>query len=222
MTACYEYIDHGILAREVLARTGDADAVEALTDLLAGLMGRSFGLPQQSESSDVLADAYLSIVERRLLRQGLTVWRYNDDFRIAVDSWSAALNAVDALERACREVGLALNDLKTVIRKGGTYKAVSSRREEMLREISEEVEVDLTEVVITPYDLIIIEPAEDDVADGAARNVVAEWLGLQEKMLSPSPEQTLTQKEQERDWRSPICCVGRCLCCEGRKPMNNC
>lgn len=197
-TACYEYIDHGILAREVLARTGDADAVEALTDLLAGLMGRSFGLPQQSESSDVLADAYLSIVERRLLRQGLTVWRYNDDFRIAVDSWSAALNAVDALERACREVGLALNDLKTVIRKGGTYKAVSSRREEMLREISEEVEVDLTEVVITPYDLIIIEPAEDDVADRAARNVVAEWLGLQEKMLSPSPEQTLTQKEQEK------------------------
>ena len=50
------------------------------------------------------------------LRQGLTVWRYNDDFRVAVDGWSDALNAVDALERECRSMGLALNDLKTVIR----------------------------------------------------------------------------------------------------------
>ena len=29
VTACYEYIDHGLLAREVLARTGDSDGVEA-------------------------------------------------------------------------------------------------------------------------------------------------------------------------------------------------
>lgn len=198
VTACYDYIDHGILAREVLARTGDAEAVEALTNLLAGLMGRSFGLPQQSESSDVLADAYLSIVERRLLRQGLRVWRYNDDFRIAVDSWSAALNAVDSLERACRDVGLALNDLKTVIRKGGTYKTTLSRRDEMLKELSEEVEVDLTEVVLTPYDIFVIEPAQHDIAAGAARKVVAEWLKLQEKMLSTDSESTLTQKEQDK------------------------
>ena len=93
VTACYEYVDHGLLGREVLARTGDSDGVEALTDLLAGLMGRSYGLPQQSGTSDVLAEAYLSVVERRLLRQGLTVWRYNDDFRVAVDGWSDVLNA---------------------------------------------------------------------------------------------------------------------------------
>lgn len=127
VTACYEYIDHGLLAREVLARTGDSDGVEALTSLLAGLMGRSYGLPQQSGSSDVLAEVYLSVVERRLLRQGLAVWRYNDDSRIAVDSWSEALNAVDALERECRAIGLALNDLKTVIRKVTTLSAACRR-----------------------------------------------------------------------------------------------
>lgn len=198
VTACYEYIDHGVLAREVLARTGDADAVEALTDLLGGLMGRSYGLPQQSEPSDVLADAYLSIVERRLLRQGLRLWRYNDDFRIAVDSWSAALNAVDALERACRDVGLALNDLKTVIRKGETYETTLSRRDEILKEISEEVEVDLTEVVLTPYDIILVEPAQQDVREGAARKVVSEWVELQERLLSPDPESTPTQKEHDK------------------------
>ena len=60
-------------------------------------------------------------MERRLLRHGLTMWRYNDDFRISVDTWSDALNAVDTLERECREVGLVLNDSKTFISKHATY-----------------------------------------------------------------------------------------------------
>jgi RNA-directed DNA polymerase len=198
VTACYEYIDHGLLAREVLARTGDSDGVEALTSLLAGLTGRSFGLPQQSGSSDVLAEAYLSVVERRLLRLGLAVWRYNDDFRIAVDSWSDALNAVDALDRECRAIGLALNDLKTVIRKGATYEKTLGRRVKVLKEISDEIEVDLTDVIQGAYDEIVVEPAKNEVIVAAAKKVVAEWLVLQEKMLAPDPKSTLTQKEQDK------------------------
>lgn len=198
VTACYEYIDHGLLAREILARTGDTDGVEALTSLLAGLMGRSFGLPQQSGSSDVLADAYLAVVERRLLRQGLLVWRYNDDFRIAVDSWSGALNAVDALERECRASGLALNDLKTVVRKGASYKKSIGRRREVLNEITDDVEIDLTEVFQTPYDDVVIRPDRVEVLAEGAQRVVAEWLTLQEKMLRPDPQSTLTQREQDK------------------------
>ena len=198
VTACYEYVDHGLLAREILARTGDSDGVEALTSLLAGLMGRSYGLPQQSGSSDVLAETYLSVVERRLLRQGLAVWRYNDDFRVAVDSWSDALNAVDALERECRAIGLALNDLKTVIRKGATYENALGRRIKVLEEISFEVEVDLTAVMQGPYDDIVVEPEKSAVAVAASKKVVAEWLVLQEKMLVPDPESTLTPEEQEK------------------------
>lgn len=198
VTACYEYVDHGLLAREILARTGDSDGVEALTSLLAGLMGRSYGLPQQSGSSDVLAEAYLSVVERRLLRQGLSIWRYNDDFRIAVDSWSHALNAVDALERECRAIGLALNDLKTVIRKGATYKTALGRRAEELKEISEEVEFDLTDVLQGLYDEIILEPEKSEVLVAAAHRVIAEWLILQEKMLDPDPESTLTPEEEDK------------------------
>ena len=170
-----------------------------MTSLLAGLMGRSYGLPQQSGSSDVLAEAYLSVVEPRLLRRGLAVWRYNDDFRIAVDSWSEALNAVDALERECRAIGLALNDLKTVIRKVATYQEGLRRRAEVLEEISEEAEVDLTDVVQGPYDDdIVIEPEKNEVIVGAAQIVVAEWMVLQEKMLDPDPESALTQDEQEK------------------------
>lgn len=199
VAACYEYIDHGLLAREVLARTGDSAGVEALMSLLAGLTGRSYGLPQQSGSSDVLAEAYLSVVERRLLRQGLAVWRYSDDFRIAVDSWSEALNAVDALERECRSIGLVLNDLKTIIRKVATYQEGLSRRAQVLEDISDEVQVDLTDVVQDLYDDdIVIEPEKSEVIVGAAQQVVAEWTGLHERMLNPDPKSALTQEEQDK------------------------
>ncbi len=178
VTAYYQYVDHGLLARELLARTGDSDGVDALTGLLAGLIGRSYGLPQQSGSSDVLAEAYLSVVERRLLRQGLAVWRYNDDFRIAADSWSDALNAVDALERECRGVGLVLNDSKTIIRLRDTYEAALGVREKVLKEISEQVKKDLTDLSLSydGDDVIETPPEQGDV--GAARQVLADWHGL--------------------------------------------
>lgn len=199
VTACYEYIDHGLLGREVLARTGDSEGVEALTNLLAGLMGRSYGLPQQSGTSDALAEAYLSVVERRLLRQGLAVWRYNDDFRVAVHGWSDALNAVDALERECRSIGLALNDLKTVIRKGETYRQVLGRRAEVMREISDEVELDLSDVMVGPYnDVLVVEPEKSEVEVGAAQQIVAEWTTMQDKMLAPDPETGLTSEEKDK------------------------
>ncbi len=199
VTACYEYVDHGLLGREVLAITGDSDGVEALTNLLAGVMGRSYGLPQQSGTSDVLAEAYLSVVDRRLRRQGLQVWRYNDDFRIAVDGWSDALNAVDALERECRSIGLALNDLKTVIRKGETYKRVLGRRAEVMQEISDEVELDLSDIMKGPYDdLLVVEPDKSEVEVGAAHRIVAEWTTLQDKMLAPDQGAGLTPEEMEK------------------------
>ena len=119
----------------------------------------------------MLAEAYLSIVERQLLRLGLAVWRYNDDFRIAVDSWSDALNAVDALERECRAIGLALNDLKTVIRKGATYKKTLGRRVKVLQEISDEVELDLTDVFFGPYEEIVVEPAKNAVTLGLPKRL---------------------------------------------------
>lgn len=199
VTACYEYVDHGLLGREVLARTGDSDGVEALINLLGGLMGRSYGLPQQSGASDVLAEAYLSVVERRLLRQGLAVWRYNDDFRIPVDGWSDALNAVDALERECRSMGLALNDLKTVIRKGETYKQALGRRAETMQEISREVELDLTDIITAPYeDVVVVRPEKDEVEVAAAHQIVAQWATLQHKMLTSDHETGLTPDETDK------------------------
>ncbi len=190
VTAYYQYVDHGLLAREILARTGDSDGVEALAGLLAGLVGRSYGLPQQSGSSDVLAEAYLSIVERRLLRQGLSVWRYNDDFRIAANSWSDALNAVDSLERECREMGLALNDSKTIIRLRNTYAGGLDRREKLLDEISDEVEMNLAGLTLSYVgDVIEVAPDPGDVTPSAARQVIDDWYGLAQRENSISEDE---------------------------------
>lgn len=207
VAACYLYIDHGLLAREILARTGDSDGVDALTSLLAGITGRSYGIPQQSEPSDLIAEAYLSIVERRLLRHGLTMWRYNDDFRISVDTWSDALNAVDTLERECREVGLVLNDSKTFISKHATYEVNLDRRSDVLQEISEEVELDLTQFLISPYNVEMIEPEANDVSVGAAGKVIAEWSSLidrRDEGLSPEEHEKQAILSDLVRWALPV------------------
>src|SRR5665811_1209842 len=114
--------------RELVAQTGDGQRVDTLTTLLTAITGRRYGLPQQNHPSDVLAEAYIDVLERRLHRANARVWRYSDDFRIATDSWSDALATVDLLEREVRRIGLTLNDPKTVIRRGDTYEASLKRR----------------------------------------------------------------------------------------------
>ena len=109
----YEYIDHGILARELLARTGDNPATECLMSLLSEVQGRNRGLPQLLPASDHLSDIYIDAVEREVHRRGWPVWRYNDDFRVATRSYSDALAAIEDIAAAARAVGLTLNDQKT-------------------------------------------------------------------------------------------------------------
>ena len=117
----------------MVAQTGDGQRVDTLTTLLTAITGRRYGLPQQNHPSDVLAEAYIDVLERRLHRANARVWRYSDDFRIATDSWSDALATVDLLEREVRRIGLTLNDSKTVIRRGDTYEASLKRRNDACR-----------------------------------------------------------------------------------------
>ncbi|MEW2223582.1 RNA-directed DNA polymerase [Streptomyces sp. NPDC007044] len=114
ITAFYQYIDHDILARELLARTGKHEAIRSLMEILQECQGRKFGIPQLLDASDVLSEAYADIIERDLLRQGFPTWRFNDDFRIACESYEHALDAIEALDRSSRSVGLTLGEHKTV------------------------------------------------------------------------------------------------------------
>ena len=121
VAAFYEYVDHGLLGAELLALTGEYDAVQCLLSLLEEVQGRRHGLPQLLDPSDRLSEIYIDRVQRGVLRRGWPTWRFNDDFRIAVGSFDEALAAIEDLSAAAREAGLVLSDFKTTTPKFSTY-----------------------------------------------------------------------------------------------------
>lgn len=109
----YVYIDHDLLADELIAQTGDELAVSSLRDLLAVVMDRRVGLPQVHQASRILGDTYIDPVRRRLRRRGIAAFTYSDDFRIASPSLGSARSALAECEAEIRKLGLVLNDRKT-------------------------------------------------------------------------------------------------------------
>lgn len=109
----YEFVDHGRLADELEAQTGEAPAIEVLMELLFRVMGRRVGLPQVHQSSDVLGDTYIDPVRRRMRRAGFEVTTYSDDFRIATTTLAEAREALESCAREVRSLGLALSEGKT-------------------------------------------------------------------------------------------------------------
>src|SRR5439155_666798 len=76
---------------------------------------RASGIQGQIWATDMLSEFVIDIVGRRLLRKGHRVWRFNDDFRIAAQSWGDANRALEQIDSEVRSLGLALNDQKTFI-----------------------------------------------------------------------------------------------------------
>ncbi|MEU7795568.1 RNA-directed DNA polymerase [Micromonospora tulbaghiae] len=113
ITAFYQYVDHELLKQELQMQTGEIDAANKLVELLGEINDKSFGIPQLLDPSDWLSEAYIRIVERNLVRKGLMVWRFNDDFRIGCMDYRQALWSLEQLAHAAREVGLVVGDHKT-------------------------------------------------------------------------------------------------------------
>jgi hypothetical protein len=74
------------------------------------------------------------------------VWRHNDDFRLAADTWAEANAAFEALDREVRGIGLSLNEHKCFILTARRYGEWLAEPEERWNEINAEVEVDLRSV----------------------------------------------------------------------------
>jgi len=121
VTAFYQYVDHETLRQELVLQTGRVKAAEALRELLREISGASYGLPQMLDASDELSEIYIRILERDIARRGIPVWRYNDDFRIAVNSYEAAQSAVEQLSESAASLGLVLGEHKTYISRFSTY-----------------------------------------------------------------------------------------------------
>jgi Reverse transcriptase (RNA-dependent DNA polymerase) len=121
IAAFYQYVDHNVLLEELQMQTENIEGSRLLVELLADVQGASYGLPQLLDASDRLAEVYMGIIERELRRRGLPLWRYNDDFRFAVNGYAKALQVVEDLSTIAHSVGLIVNDGKTTILKFDTY-----------------------------------------------------------------------------------------------------
>ena len=136
-------------------------------------------MPQQSASSDLLAEAFLDRLERALLRRNLNVVRYNDDFRFNCDSWSEVIRSIETLSDEARSLGLVLNDSKTLTWTMSKYKDHLDKMDHLRNDIADEAELDLTKyVTVEDYDstqTIVIKPDRDDVEFLAASRVLERW-----------------------------------------------
>lgn len=149
LAAFYQFIDHSVLAEEMLLLGVDFELIEALIDLLSEVQGRNYGLPQLLDASDMLSELYADRIERDLLRSGFAVWRFNDDFRIACDTYADALAAIEALDAAARRVGLILAESKTVT--VGLFKYIFDAFDLTPSEAGQSVNVDNVEDLVGDY-----------------------------------------------------------------------
>lgn len=179
IASCYQYLDHALLAEELLVQTGEHEVVETVTALLRGTGGRSYGLPQQSDASDLLAEAFLLRLERALVRRGLQVGRYNDDLRFTCATWSEATRAIEVLAEEARLIGLTVNDLKTVTWKRKTYEDHLAQADCLREEIAREAQIDLTKFDEGPYGTVTPQPpATGDVDLHQSVLVLERWSAI--------------------------------------------
>jgi RNA-directed DNA polymerase len=123
-----------------------------------------------------LAETVLSALERRVLRKGLSLTRYNDDFRINCGTWSEVVRALEILSEEARNMGFFLNDSKVLTYRRSTYESRLERAENLRAEIAEEAELDLTHYLATyDGDVEVIEPVAADVDHLTAVRVLERW-----------------------------------------------
>jgi hypothetical protein len=180
IAACYEYVDHGILAEELVIQTLDAEAVSALQALLLEIFPRGIGIPQAMEPSHLLADSYLDQVERNILRDGYMVHRYADDFRIIASSWGEAHEAIERAVDIARQSGLVLADGKTRIRSVRQIREEIQDQSDALQRYRDQAadelrSIDYVKVGYEDFEEVTLEPDPSEVDFVALARVVEDW-----------------------------------------------
>jgi hypothetical protein len=180
IAACYEFIDHEILHRELLMRTMDYGKADAIRSFLKRCSFNGRGLPQLSTPSDRLADLYLSVLERQLLRHKLPVFRYADDFRIRVENWEKANEVIEYAAEYARELGLILSSDKTAIKRAEAHRARAKNRDILQKKYFDSAKSQLTliQLVQRDYDdveIIEIPPDDEKALKESMRRIIADW-----------------------------------------------
>jgi hypothetical protein len=172
----YEYVDHERLASELVGLTGEALVADALLNLLESWLGSQRGLPQGPSASAVLADIYISPVQRALARAGFELSRYSDDFKVVAGTWDDVRRAQLLLESAMRDVGLVVA--------AGKLRTPGIERYRQLVELMEKGEDEYATEEAVPTDLDIesvVQTIQECVNDP---RVTIEWTRLIRRALS--------------------------------------
>ncbi|MFC5831203.1 hypothetical protein [Nonomuraea insulae] len=186
ITAFYQYIDHEVLRRELELQTGKTEAVAYLIQFLAELEGKAYGLPQLLGPSDDLSEVHIGIMERDLVRQGLYLWRFNDDFRVACESYSDALGAIEMLAESARAIGLVIADHKTLTPSVRTYVRRALRSEPDT--LNADVDLDTAQIELSDY----LDPGGEKTIEEAST-------AIRRIALDPSDPQSINLKDIKRD-----------------------
>lgn len=183
IAACYEFIDHERLHEELLMRTMDVSKADAIASFLGRCSFKGRGIPQLSSPSDRLADLYLSILQRQLMRHALEVSRYADDFRVRANDWDSANEVIEFAAEYARELGLILSSDKIKITRTENYRAQVQAQKDLRDKYLDSARASLTvvELVSRKYeDLGVVEiPPDDQEAVAASmRQIIADWHGI--------------------------------------------
>lgn len=185
IAAFYEYVNHEILAEELLMQTMDSSAVSALKDILHDMFPRGTGIPQAMQPSHRISDAYIEKLERQLVRKGYLVKRFVDDFRIVAPDQGAAHEAIEYAVDMARLIGLVLAEGKTKLRPKWEVKKEIDEINQLFSEFRSQAEDELTAVERmsmgydeTPFmldDEDSEEPDQDEINFVALSRVIEDW-----------------------------------------------
>lgn len=180
IAACYEYIDHDLLAEELLLHSGMPAHVAGIREYLTELLGVKRGLPQLNAASDALAEPYLERLARELRRDGHEVVRYVDDFRIPANDWDTANRVIEDAAEYARKLGLILSSEKSRVMRAETYRRRDKASEELFDRYFAAATDALTRVqwIQQSYDegeLIEVAPERQEAAAAATRALVLDW-----------------------------------------------
>lgn len=132
------------------------------------------------EASDRLADAYLDIVDRNLMRSGYQLHRFADDVRVLADEWDEANTIIEDAAEYGRSLGLILSSAKTGIRRRDVLDGREDEAFNLLKEYLEQVTADLSEILIVtgPYGSAEFDVEDPDDAEALSETyakILGEW-----------------------------------------------
>ncbi|WP_436935456.1 reverse transcriptase domain-containing protein [Halovenus marina] len=196
----YENIDIERATSVIRQMTGKKTVAMKLWGLLAmWAEPRKRGVPQGYGPSDIIAEAYLDSIDRRLKNHEVDHVRFNDDYFVFLNSRDRAIETQNLLERLFRSKGLNMKSGKTEIREAQEAKEDFEEPESVFNELRDSngdnnnngEEARTPQVTATPYGVVTVssETDEDSSSDEEGQSESETDDGVSEEMLEEAYNQ---------------------------------